>query len=908
MSGAGLLALAHQQREAAGRASLGITRALATAVDAELKRSVAVLETLATSVPSDDQDMPAFDQQAREVRRTQPGWLAVILADVTGRTVVNTSLPFGAELWPLSESESFEKLLRIQRPVVGSVAPGPRGQLGVPTRVPVVRDGELRFVLTGVVQPKAILDVVLRQRTPDDWVVTVLDANGRCVARSRGQDQFIGKPASATLQTLIRRGGQEGNGITQTLEGDSAYTGFTRLPDSGWVVAIGIPASVVEAAGNRSLIAYGSGLLLSLLLGGAGVLLVARSINRPMAGLARVAQAMGQGEARVAPPESDIREIQELGSVLALSAQQRAQAQAQRDELLQSERTARDAAERAGRRLEHIAAAGARLSHTLEQSAVLEAIASIIVPAVADWCRVDLLDEKGVLHRALTHHSDPAKARLGAELVQKLRAAPGQVGSMAWAVETGRSHLAHFDPSGEFDPVRDADLLTFARAIGLRAYFIVPLVARGRTLGALAALQAESSRGFGEEDCALITELAHRAALALDNARLYAETQTALKEAQHAHRAKDEFLAMLGHELRNPLAPIVTALHLMKLRDGDGASAHERRIIERQVTHLSRLVDDLLDVSRITQGKVQLQLALVDMKSVVSQALELTQPALQQRARPVDVQIARQDVCVWGDAVRLTQVLCNLLINAAKFTPPDRDIRLQLSVAQNMVRICVEDEGAGIAPDLLPRVFDLFVQGEQPLARHAGGLGLGLAIVRTLVQMHGGRVQAHSEGAGRGSRFVVWLPAVEAAGRAGRPSQPAATPAVSGGHPVLVVDDNVDAAESLALLLEAFGYEVRAAASPEAALELLEQFRPRLALLDIGLPGMDGYELARRMRRDARLLHVKLVALTGYGADSDRARALAEGFDAHLVKPVQVDRLIEVLNELLQGEALSRGD
>ena len=907
MSGGGLLALAHQQREAAARASLGITRALASAVDAELQRSVAVLETLASSVPRQEVGMAAFDLQARDVRQTQPGWLAVILSDAAGRAIVNTSVPFGSEPPPLAESASFQTLLRTRQPVIGSVATGRGGQYGVPTRVPVVRDGELRYVLTGVVQPKAILDVVLRQRTPDGWVVTVLDANGLCVARSRRQEQFLGQPASASLQTLIRREGHEGTGITETLEGDSVYTGFTRLPGSGWVVAIGIPATTVESAGRRSLMAYGGGLLLSLLLGGAGVLLVARSINRPIGGLARAAQAMGRGEAHITPPASDIREIQDLGAVLALSAQQRAQAQAQRDELLQSERDARDAAERAGHRLERIAAASAKLSHTLEQSAVLEAIASIIVPGVADWCRVDLLDAKGVLQRALTHHSDPDKARLGAELVHKLRAAPGQVGSMSWAVETGRSHLARFDPAAEFDAVRDADLLSFARAIGLRAYFIVPLVARGRTLGALAALQAESSREFSDEDCALVSELAHRAALALDNARLYAETQTALKEAQHAHRAKDEFLAMLGHELRNPLAPIVTALHLMRLRDGEGGSAHERRIIERQVAHLSRLVDDLLDVSRITQGKVQLQLALVDVKQVVSQSLELTQPALQSRARPVQLQITSRDAFVWGDAVRLTQVLCNLLINAAKFTPPDRDIRLQLSVAHDMVRIAVEDEGSGIGPELLPRVFDLFVQGEQPLARHVGGLGLGLAIVRTLVQMHGGRVQAHSEGPGEGSRFVVWLPLVEAGTQRRAEPPPAATHA-AGGHKVLVVDDNRDAAESLALLLAAFGYEVRTAASADAALALLDGFHPHIALLDIGLPGMDGYQLARRLRHDPRSARTRRVALTGYGADADRARALAECFDAHLVKPVQMDRLLAVLDELLQAQVLQRDD
>ncbi|MBC7803712.1 MAG: GAF domain-containing protein, partial [Candidatus Parcubacteria bacterium] len=296
------------------------------------------------------------------------------------------------------------------------------------------------------------------------------------------------------------------------------------------------------------------------------------------------------------------------------------------EELLAAERAARAAAEEAQKRLEILASAGAIFSRSLDPKATLEAIAALIVPGIADWLRVDLVDSDGVLQRALTHHADPEKAHYGTELAARLRAAPGAVGSMAWVVETGNTHIANFDPPLEFDRMRDKDLLTFAEAIGMRAYCMVPLIARGRTLGALGALQAESGRSISKEDCALVGEIAQRAALALDNARLYAEAEAARRQAESANRAKDEFLAMLGHELRNPLAPIVTALHLMKMRSNDVAS-EERRIIERQVAHLSRLVDDLLDVSRITQCKIQLERARVDLKAVVARAIELTQPA-----------------------------------------------------------------------------------------------------------------------------------------------------------------------------------------------------------------------------------------------------------------------------------------
>ncbi len=412
--------------------------------------------------------------------------------------------------------------------------------------------------------------------------------------------------------------------------------------------------------------------------------------------------------------------------------------------------------------LELLAAAGAELSRSLEPQSTLQAIASTIVPVIADWCRVDLVDATGVLQRALTYHSDPEKSRHGTELAARLKASPGQIGSMAWAVETGKSHLAHFSAPRKFDAVRDRDLLTFADGIGMRAYFIVPLIARGRTLGALAAIQAESGRELRADDCALIGELAQRAALALDNARLYAKAEDALRQARTASRAKDEFLAMLGHELRNPLAPIVNALHLMKVREPE-SHVQERAIIERQVAHLSRLVDDLLDVSRIAKGKVRLKLERMDLQSAIAWALEQTKPALDERSQVIEVTQPEAPLHVLGDAVRLAQVLCNLLTNAAKFTPANERIALTARSTDGMAEIVVEDSGIGIAPELLPHVFDLFVQGESG-ASHSGGLGLGLSIVKNLVRLHGGTVSASSGGPGQGATFTLRLPLASGGG------------------------------------------------------------------------------------------------------------------------------------------------
>jgi signal transduction histidine kinase len=547
-------------------------------------------------------------------------------------------------------------------------------------------------------------------------------------------------------------------------------------------------------------------------------------------------------------------------------------------------------------RLALLAMAGDVFARSLDRNETLDAIARTVVPRIADWCRVDLLDDRGELRRAVAHHSDPVRARYGWELVHRLRAAPDTVGSMLWAVETGKSHLAQFDPPMAYDASRDRDLLTFAAAIGMRAYYVVPLIARGRTLGALAALQAESGRNFTSEDCAMIEELGRRAALALDNARLYAEAEAARHEAERANRAKDEFLGVLGHELRNPLAPIVMALEVMARSPSDAVA--QRRIIERQVTHLTRLVDDLLDVSRITQGKIALRRDRVDLRDVVAKAIELTRPMFERRTRSLVVETA-PGCFVEGDEMRLAQVVANLLINAAKFTPDPGAIRLRLTVDDGKARLEVSDEGMGIEPSLIPHVFDLFVQGKQSIDRVTGGLGLGLAIVRTLVEMHGGDVQARSEGTGRGSVFVLRLPLVARGAQSTAAPGATADDARPSRHArILVVDDNRDAATTLATLLDLHGYVVATAGDGREAIAAVPSFEPDVAILDIGLPGMDGYELAVHVRRMPR--PPRLLALTGYGTAHDRERALAAGFDDHLVKPVDPDRLLEALDRAVQ--------
>jgi two-component system CheB/CheR fusion protein len=396
-------------------------------------------------------------------------------------------------------------------------------------------------------------------------------------------------------------------------------------------------------------------------------------------------------------------------------------------------------------------------------------------------------------------------------------------------------------------------------------------------------------------------------------------------ELREADRRKDEFLAMLGHELRNPLAPIRNAVEILRmLASNDPRLQRVEEMIDRQVKHLARLVDDLLDVSRITRGKVQLSTASVDLAAVVARAVDASRPLIESRCHELTVTLPPGPVVVEADATRLGQVVGNLLSNAAKYTPESGHIRLTVEVAPSPqppspgergamgeAVLRVRDDGIGITADLLPRVFDLFTQGDQSLARSEGGLGIGLTLVKRLVEMHGGTVEARSEGMGRGSEFVVRLPCPLSLALGPLPDtrdlgQGTRDKGQGSGLRILVVDDNADAAESLALLLLGAGHEVHTAHDGPAALEAARAIRPDAVVLDIGLPRMDGYEVARRLCGEPGLARPLLVALTGYGQEEDRRRVEEAGFDAYLVKPAEPETLRALLADLGNGGTVSR--
>ena len=564
----------------------------------------------------------------------------------------------------------------------------------------------------------------------------------------------------------------------------------------------------------------------------------------------------------------------------------------------------RDSSERRAdeRRRRFLALAVSELSASLSYEQTLPRVAELAVPELADCFVIDSVSDASS-RRLAARHVDPERQALLLRLPLRYPQSRRRSGGAFAAALSGSAVFLPRLADGDMQAAaQDVEHLVLLRELRCASCIIVPLSVEGSVLGVLtlATLEpqgSEPARIYDQKDFELALALADRVALAIHHASLYSEATAARREAEQANRAKDEFLAMLGHELRNPLAPIATALQLMKLR-APNVLERERAVLERQVKHLVTLVSDLLDVSRIAGGKLELQREAVELADTLSTALELAAPLLEQRRHQLQTDVPR-GLLVHGDPVRLAQVLSNLLNNAAKYTEPGGQISVSARSVGEVVQLRVRDTGAGISPELLPHVFDLFVQDKQALDRAQGGLGLGLAIVRNVVELHGGRVSARSAGPGQGSEFEVELPLLTRPTLAPSAAPPQSERPPATGARVLVVDDNEDALSLLSEALSLQGYQTHTASDPAEALVLAEQVQPDVALLDIGLPVMDGYELARRLRAQRAEDGLKLVAITGYGQPGDRELARLAGFDEHLVKPVRVEELQRVLSRLL---------
>ena len=439
-----------------------------------------------------------------------------------------------------------------------------------------------------------------------------------------------------------------------------------------------------------------------------------------------------------------------------------------------------------------------------------------------------------------------------------------------------------------------------AQVLGFHSYVCHPLIAGDRLFGTL-TLASRTRDTFEPDELEFAETLCQYVTVAYERLRF-------LRQLQESGRMKDEFLATLAHELRNPLAPIRNAAHILKQHDpSDPELQWARQVIDRQAEHLSRLVDDLLDVSRITRGKIELRRERIPISIIVSSAVETARPLIEANQHALTVSISGDPLFVNGDLTRLAQVLSNLLTNAAKYTPPNGKIEIIADRDGSTVVLRVRDNGVGIPREMLARIFEMFAQVDSSLERTAGGLGIGLTLSRTLVELHGGTVEAKSSGAGRGSEFIVRLPLAAAADPV-LPSPMAAEGTQQGplGR-VLVVDDNADSADSLARLLALDGYDVRVANGGMEALHEAASFRPDVVLLDIGLPMMNGYDVARRIRTEPWGTDMRLVALTGWGQDEDRRRSKEAGFDDHVVKPVDPVALRALLRRVMAARRVTQG-
>jgi len=721
LAGAGLYFLAEYHEQQALDTGVELARSVANAVDTEVRGTILVLQTLATSVSLDRNDVAGFRERATRVANILPPVAAITIIDPSGKVIMDTRVREGATPHPVLDPDSLQQVIATREPAVGKLVEHQNNWFFA-VRAPVLRDGVLLGVVSALVRPDAIHNVIRRQRVPDDFVISIIDQHGLRIARSKGHEQTIGGRLSESGQKIVAAGGAEGAGVSTSLEGDEIYTTYSRIEPFGWQAVLGLPTASARAAAKRSMLVFGGGVLLSILLGTFGAGWVARGITGPIGQLRDAAHALGRRESPHLPA-AGLNELQDVADAMSKAAGEIQRYEIEREQLLQNERRAREAAER-------------------------------------------------------------------------------------------------------------------------------------------------------------------------------------------ADRSKDEFMAVLSHELRTPLNAVFGWARLLQSSQLQDAAqvAHAHDAIVRNADAQVRLIDDLLDLSRVASGKMQLSLGQVRLAEVRQNAIDAIRPSADDKGiRIVDAGGDDEGHNITGDAARLQQIIWNLLANAVKFTGSGGEILIRQQRVDGFVEIAVSDTGQGIPKEMLPHVFDRFRQGDSSSTRSHRGLGLGLALVKDLVALHGGTVTADSRGPGLGSTFVVKLPcaadsavSVPATRVEGFTDVELRNIVRLDGLRVLVVDDEHDARVLVETVLRMAGADVRTCGSVSAALETLAEFQPRVIISDLEMPGEDGYSLIARVRSrapDAGGL-VAAVALSAYGRPQDRVRALACGFNMHVPKPVDPGELTAIVGSV----------
>jgi PAS domain S-box-containing protein len=965
-----VIRLGKEERATFQRGATERTRALLTALDAELGSSITVLEALATWDYFDSDDLQSFYEDATRVLRSQPSWVTLNLALPTGQQLINLQRPFGTQLPNIVERQSFDQVLQRQKPTVGQLSQGPLvNQPAFTVRVPVIRKGVVRYVLTAIVDPRSISALLSLQGLPTTWIGAVVDGNRRFIARTVNPERSVGQLASESLRAALDRA-PEGWFHGATVEGLDVYTPYSRSEFSGWSVAIGIPAAAVEANFRRSLLYVGFfGLALVALgiaiawilssrtaksIGSLGVMAENLGLgNRPAAGTPRAASYIPSGVAEI---EAVREALLSANRLIREHSEQRDRVEAQLRGVSERLELAQEAAsigsfernlitdevkwsasqeklyglkagsfrgthqEWASRvHPEDIAHAEMAVQQAIVTQSALQDEYRIILPNgelrwIASLGRV-FADETGKPLRIIgvnidiTGRKRTEEALLASEALMRTATDHARVGLVVLDNERRYSFAnpAYADLLGlsrETNPIIGKSV---AEVLGELYETVRPQLDRAfsgervsfEMVGPpIKEPRANDSRYFAatyEPQRDANGQVIGVVAVIVD----IAERKRAEEALRESDRRKDEFLAMLGHELRNPLGVINTSVQLLRRKGPPEPALLElQQMIARQVEHMSRMLDDLLDVSRIARGQIRLKKELCDFTEIVRHAVDDHRGNFDENGLQLIARLPDSALWVMGDRTRLAQVVGNLLYNANKFTDPGGTVTLSLIEAPGpSALLCVADTGIGIEPAILRQIFEPFIQSDHSIDRSRGGLGLGLALVKGLVELHGGEARAESEGLGRGSEFTIRLPLEQPALLPRAPCNPLdrkQTPRCR----ILIIEDNPMAARSLQMYLHSAGHNVEVAHTGPDGIEAARRFRPELVLCDIGLPGFDGYEVARSLRQEKELNRIYLVAISGYGRDGDQLRARDAGFNLHLSKPVDLDKIDAILADL----------
>ncbi|HEY7518150.1 MAG TPA: ATP-binding protein [Methylomirabilota bacterium] len=994
--------LGRLERRATERGLQDVSRALTLAVDRELETSVKALEALAASLYLDTGDLRSFSEHVQRVVPTQPRWRAILLTDAAGTVrLVSTQALSGAAGHSVGDREYFKELVATRKPVFSGLLldRSPQAEPVIVMVVPVVRNGDLRYVLGATLDLNALSGFMAAHTVPADWTATILDRNGTVLARSREPEAWFGRPGSPAL-----RGAQGGPRFAEGDDGGThSYFARSQAAMAGWTVAVSVPTEIVDAPLRRSLTIAVAGGLVLLVVGAALAVRLGRRVSQPIEGLVDAAEALGRGEAMVAT-SSSITELTRLGMALATAGRERERVEealraseaqlraiftstldaivvadddgryvdcnpaaeelfgASREALLgRSVRDFTTAPGAAAAAWEEFLRKGTAtgilrlrrpdgIERDVEFSATADVMPGRHVSVLRDvTLRREAEDDLRRREResttiaALTQRMnarldldeilllvcESARELCGADAATIALPDPGQPDTMTLRqrvarvsvplptqrIEHGRGLGGRVMETGRplrsddyaHDPDIPGDYHAIGEQLGTCAVLVVPISVDGHVDGLLYVANS-SRRPFSDLDEAVLVRLADHVALAIRNARVLAREQAALAASEAANRSKDEFLATLSHELRTPLTSMLGWVRMLRgARLDPEQTARALETIERNTRLQAKLIDDLLDVSRIVAGKIKVEQQRVDVAAVVGEAVQSLRREADVAGVELDVALAADAGAILGDVVRLQQIVANLLSNAIKFTPAGGRIWVTLErLGRDSVQLVVRDTGAGIRPDLLPRIFDRFLQGDASRTRGRGGLGLGLAIVRHLVELHGGAIAATSDGPGQGATFTVTLPTAETTPRGETPPFTRAH-AVNGrpldGLRVLAVEDHDDSREVIRVALVERGAETVVVGSVDEALAVLDREPIDVLVSDVGMPHRDGYALVEALRELERARGrrpIPAIALTAYAGRDDRERLLAAGFQVHVAKPIDPDVLAETVARALQ--------